>query len=253
MVSKMCEVPAVWKDLKRIMDSINEEVLKCSYKTIQDSTDMIRPVVSIGVSSSATAPQVSMCYVEALYEEYRFRCPSVGQASISVRRQHNEMEAFRTREPAKGRKFVWQHTKLPMSLMQKFPDLTLPQLWSYFPFHIHDLIEQEFRKNPFNEQLELPYSRNMGNCTLNFESGEMHSTSKKKAYKIRCTTVDVESFLTCRMLEDSSYRSLAKHYKGAGILFYAFHPIIQEPVFLLGHMTYSSRCWSDFGGSKNLW
>ncbi len=248
MISKMREVPAIGADLKRIMDSINVELRKCSYTITEQNP---RPVVSIGISSSTRVPQVSMCYVEALVEEYQFRNPC-GHISITVRREHREMEALRTKEPAKGTKFVWQHTKLPMSLMQKFPDLTLSRLWSYFPFHIYELIEQEFRKNPFNSKLELPYSKSIGMCILDFQSGEMYSTSEKKVYKIRCTTTDVENFVTCRLLGDSSYRSLAKHYQGAGILFYTFHPIIQEPVFLLGHMTYSSRCWSDFGGLKNF-
>ena len=251
MISKMSEAPMVEKDLKRIMDIMNEELRKSSYRAM---SDLDPPVLSVGIYSSPKVPQASMCYVEALYEEYKLRHPpaGIGQVHLYVGRKHGDMAALWTRKPAKGRKFVWQYTKLPMSLMQKFPDLTLPRLWSYFPHQVYDIIEQEFRKNPFNKKLELPYSKSVGQCTLDFESGEMFSTSEKKIYKVRCTTTDEENFLTCRMLGDSSYRSLGKHYQGAGILFYAFHPIIQEPVFLLGHMTYSTRCWCDFGGLKNF-
>lgn len=231
------------------MDSINEELRRCLRRNPGSGDGTDPPVVSVGISSATRLPQASICYVEALYEDYRFR-PPFGQ--ISIRREHREMETLRTKEPTKGSKFVWQHTRLPMSLMQKFPDLTLPRLWLCFPFQIHELIEREFKKNPFSEKFELPYSKSVGKCTLNFESGEMYSTSEKKVYKVRCTLTNVEHVLACRMLGDSSYRPLAKHYQGAGILFYAFHPIIQEPVFLLGHMTYSSRCWCDFGGLKSF-
>lgn len=254
MISKFSALPAVAEDLKRMMDSINEKVRLCwgTYSSGNSSNsgqecDIPRPVVSVGIASAKS--RISMCYVEALYEEYQFRPPC---GKISVRREHREMEALRTKEPAKGTKFVWQHTRLPLSLMQTFPDLTMSRLWQFFPCHIYDLIEHEFRENPFNEKLELPYNKSLGNCVLNFESGEMYSINEKKVYKIRCTTSNVENFLTCRVLGDSSYRSLKKHYQGAGILFYTFHPVIQEPVFLLGHMTYSTRSWCDFGGLKNF-
>lgn len=236
MIEAISSISIVQTDLKRIMDKINEEMLK----RIPSGTD--NPVLECCITCWE-GTQVSPCYVEKLYMEYSQR-----HGSPTVRRHlHIPLKDMM---PSEGKLFVWEQTALPVSYMSGIKDLTIEKLWSAFPFHVSGVIEEGFGEDPFNRSLKLVIGGSQ--YVFNFETGEMYCAYKNKMYRFRCTVSAIDDRISCKMLNDSLYKFAAKHYRGAGVLFYSAHPITAEPVFLLGHMTYACESWCDFGGLKSF-
>lgn len=245
MVEKICSISEVQADMKRIMDDISKELLKHK-DNVCVGEEVDRVVCSIGITCR-DGTRVSPCYVERLYEEYLHRAP-IGE--LTVKREHQHISPYVSREPSKGRLFIWQRTKIPLNVC-KFEDFTVERLWSAFPFHMTATIEESFKRDPFNRNLKLMNGGSQ--CVFNFETGEMFSEHRNKMFRFRCTVSIIEARITCKLLGHASYKSVVKHYDAAGILFYSTHPVTVEPVFLLGHMTYGSESWCDFGGLKHFW
>lgn len=250
MIDKLFSVSVAEDDLQRMIKSINHELSQCLPEGDPDSCDhkeMVRPVVHVGITCQ-NGTHASPSYVEKLYAVYKNSPP---MENLTVTRKHRHSPFF-PGELREGKEFFWQHTSVPVDFLGGYHGLTNRRMWSPFHIHLSGLIEAGFKSDPFNNRLELPYSPSGGKYVVDFERGEVHFTHERKTYKIRCRTADLNDMVTCNLLEDSSYRSLAKHYSSAGILFYSPHPILGEPVFLLGHMNYGSRCWCDFGGLKRF-
>lgn len=245
MIDTMLSVSEIQTDLKRIMDDINEELHK-HIPIDPGSVDGDMKGVCCIVITCRDGTRVSPCYVEKLYEEYSHRSPI---SELKLERKHLHLYPNEGKEPSNGKLFVWQRTKIPLNVC-KFEDLTIGRLWTTFPFHVTSTIEEGFRNNPLNRKFELLNSRTQ--YVFNFETGEMYSGHRNKMFRFRCTVSVIDDRITCKMLGSVSYKSLAKHYSAAGILFYSAHPITAEPVFLLGHMTYACESWCDFGGIKNF-
>lgn len=239
MVEKISSIPEIQEDLKRIMDDIDKELHKRI--PIEVSCEDSDVVICITCQEGT---RVSPCYVEKLYEEYSHR-ESVRE--LAVKRRHLRISPYEGRQPNRGKLFVWQRIKIPLNV-RKFEDLTVEKLWSTFPFHTSNVLEEGFKKDPFNGKFQIVQSS--GSDIFNFETGEMYRANKM--YRFRCAVSVIDDRIPCKMLGNASYKSSSKHYDAAGILFYSTHPITAEPVFLLGHMTYSTECWCDFGGLKHF-
>ena len=254
MIEKLFGVPTAQNYLATVIKSINEELeergrLEALATPGEDTRSPERWTLCVGISC-LKGTQTSPCFVEKLYEMYRFRPPI---ENLTVKREHKNAFSFpKHKNPSKDKRFLWQHTMLSVKYLHGLKDLSIPKLWQPFPFHMLSVIEEHFIQNPLSQQLEIRYSQDGGTYSLNFETGEMYDSHEKKMYRFRCVAVSIDNRLSCRMLEDSTYKRAVKGYGAAGILFYAFHPITGETVFLLGHMTYSSRSWCDFGGFKSF-
>lgn len=243
MVKEIFSIPEIQEDLKRMMDDIDKE-LHTHIPAIEVPSCEDSGVVVCITCQEGT--RVSPCYVEKLYEEYSHRAPVGG---LTVKRRHLRISPYEGRQPSKGKLFIWQRITIPLN-MRKFEDLTVEKLWSAFPFYMSSAIEEGFKEDPFNSKFQVML--NGGRCVFNFETGEMFIAHRNKMFRFRCAVSVIGDRIPCKMLGDVSYRSSTKHYDGAGILFYSTHPVTAEPVFLLGHMTYSTECWCDFGGLKHF-
>lgn len=240
MIAKIFSIPETQEDLKRMIDAINEELHKLTPS--EGCEDGSTSTCSIGITCREGV-RVSPCYVEKLYEEYSHR-PPFGE--LSVKREHLHSSPCKVREPGKGKLFIWQRIKIPISY-RKFEDLTVNRLWTTLPFHMSSALEEGFKKDPFSKEFQP-----IQDYRFNFETGEMYDFHKNKTFWFRCTVSVIEDRITCKMLEDASYKPYSKNYDAAGILFYSAHPVTAEPVFLLGRMTYSTECWCDFGGLRHF-
>ena len=243
MIEKITSIPEIQEDLKRIIAAIDEELHKRvpSEECEGDGTS----ICSIGITCRE-GTRVSPCYVEKLYEEYSHRPPI---RELLVKRDHLRISPCKAREPSEGKLFIWQRSIVPINY-RKFEDLTVDRLWTTFPFHMASAIEDGFKKDPFSQKFQLV--QDFFSYTFNFETGEMYDFRKNKTFRFRCTVSVIEDRITSKILGDVSYKPYSKRYDAAGILFYSIHPVTAEPVFLLGHMTYSTECWCDFGGLRNF-
>lgn len=189
--------------------------------------------------------QHSVCFVEKLYERYSSESPlEVGGIRVEVKRKHCEATKgawIATKDAA------WQHSRIPSKHLPKHRDLILNRWWSNFPTNIVGQIEAAFRQDPFATNLDI------GKYVIDVESGTMFNKRSRDTFRIRSVipTLDgkVRSSWQQDGLQDKGHK---KFYCSAGILFYSIHPHTGEAVFLLGHITYSSMSWCDFGGMKNF-
>lgn len=245
-------IPVIYNELQKMIKIINQELLKCVPDSSAESSDkddtILRPVVCVSVTC-IDGTQVSPCYVEKLYEMYRHNPPV---KDLTVKREHTH-PVFKNASLGERKEFVWQRTTLAMKyLSSRMDNLTNHRWWTPFPMHLLSAIEEGFKRDPFNNKLEIPYSKNGGKYVLNFETGEVYSNHDQALYRIRCVISDFDDMFTCDLLTGTSYKPFSKSFDAAGMLFYSAHPVTGEPVFLLGHMTYGSLSWCDFGGLKKF-
>ena len=238
------------EELEKMISSISDLITRRIEfdSTIKRSTDQAkskeaepRLCIRVGVVCHNGA-HLSVCFVERLYDHFSI-CG--GRFSrLSVVREHWDATNGRW---GKNEDFVWQQSIVPFKYPTSLKDLLKPSMWKSLQPGVASELEEEFRRNPLN-------SRNIeiGGYIFNFHDGTMYDKRKKQSYRIRCTVLEGSSEkITCRSLNHEQYMSLAKHYRGAGILFYSVHPESGEAVFLLGHITYCYSDWCDFGGLKN--
>ena len=275
----MCSLPSVQTDLQEIMEGIDQELDKyvpqetvveppvqsvpdqgsaepeVSCDKLERDRDIVYPVVRVAITCQ-DGTRMSPCYVEWLYDQYSHHRPPIGNLVITRKHCHAHT-TISDASKKQGKLLVWQHTKLAMSYLGGVEQLVGGRLWTMFPFHTICLIEKEYNRNPFNEALKLPpYSAHKSDgeyYILNFVTGQMHSTkTSKKVYRVRCTISKIDDRLSCRMLENITYKDAARNYGAAGVLFYSAHPNTGEPMFLLGHINYACKTWCDFGGIKRF-
>ena len=243
-MDKLFLTSCVQSHLREVIKRINDELFKKKATFCTDDMKTSNIVLSVGVTC-VNGTQISQCYVEKLHEIYLFKPP---MENLTVKRQHKQPLLKKLSDE---KHFVWQYTKLSVKYLHALEDLNAEKAWTAFPFHLAPVIEEEFTKDPINTKLELPHKTGVM-YILNFETGEMYSTHDKRTHRIRCKAVGRDDWITCQMLADASYRSISRHYNAAGILFYSFHPITGETVFLLGQMTYGVEKWCDFGGLREF-
>ena len=249
MIERLFSNPTVYAELLNMTKAIDQELHRCDPSTQppESDTDALRPVVCVSVSC-LRGTQVSPSFVEKLYEMYS-RKPPVDD--LVVKRKHTN-SIFKTWWLSKDKEYTWQRSVLATKYLHSVQELANNRLWSSFPMHLLDAIEDGFKRDPFDTNLEVVYSRHAGKYVLNFETGEMYSTHDKTAYRIRCIVSRFDDLLECSILTGTTYKPFAKKYNAAGILFYSAHPVTGEPVFLLGRMTYGCESWCDFGGIKSF-
>lgn len=255
MVERLFSIPKVHAELQKMMDAIDQDlhvsVPGSGERSGDQEEDILRPVVCVLVTC-LSGTHVSPCFVERLYEQYHRRRSSAREGLI-VWREHTH-PLFKAPQLAGGKEYIWQRSVLPMRYLHD-EDLTRRRMWSPLPPHLLNIVEEGFRTNPLDTQLEVPYSSKTGASSkyvISFETGEMYSAHEKKRYRIRCAVFDVNALIGCSMLSDATYRPLGKKYNSAGVLFYSPHPETGGTVFLLGQMTYGYLSWCDFGGIKNF-
>lgn len=255
----ICCLPKVQAFLKSVKQFIDAELAKRSMEvkcngdedspgdvaTLQPSPEVCSICVCICCS---TGTHVSPSCVERLYEVYTNTPTPSGQ--LVVRREHKQATAWAMKQ-IKHNNLLWQRTKMPVKYFRSVKELTYERMWRPLPVDLLPLIEEQFQRDPFNIMCKLHQGKN--NHELNFVTGEIYSIHEMKTYRLRCTLVrTIQDCISCSMLNGAPYKSKARHYGAAGILFYAYHTITGEPVFLLGHMTYSCESWCDFGGLKSF-
>ena len=222
-------------------------VFSANRSTSPSEKHAVRTTLLVAVACQNGA-QHSVCLVERLYEKYSFESvlePEGDGVKVAVKRKHCEAtkgEWLDTKEP------VWQHSKFPVKHLLKSPkDLVMPSVWSNLPLESAQQVETRFRQDPLSTDLDI------GDHIIDFERGVLMNKKSQEEFRIRSTIAHFEDKVRSSWLDDVDYRTLHKSYNSAGILFYSVHPRTGEPVFLLGHMTYGSMCWCDFGGLKSLW
>ncbi len=262
MIEELFSVPSARTELEKLVGCIDKELNTKAEKLkavtaqgeVEEDTAKSMATVRVGISC-LNGTQVSPCFVEKLWEMYTYYSRSSARCTF-VHRHHRD--AFPSPKSSKqkpgddGFYYVWQHSRLPTNYLEGPRDLLNKRMWVALPMHLLAKVEEDFLRDPFNEKLEIRYSKGGGMYVINFQTGEMYSKHEAKSYRICCTTASNVTSIECQMLTGTSYKSVTKHYQGAGVLFYAVHPKIGEPVFLLGHMTYGSRSWCDFGGLKKF-
>ena len=188
-----------------------------------------------------TGAQHSVCFVEKLYQKYSFENPLELEDDIrvEVKREH--------REATKGewldtKDAVWQHSKISCKHLINNKNLLLNRSWSNFPNKSMCQIEDVFRQDPYTTKLDI------GKHVIDFERGIAYNKRSRDEFRIRSAIPSLEGKVKSSWMQDGGQKQF---FCGAGILFYSVHPWTGEAVFLLGHMTYSSMSWCDFGGMKN--
>ena len=258
MVRLLSSLPEVQLFLAGTKEDIDTElvsrssILKCDQDLTNEDTPRHKPdTVSLRVCiSCSTGTVVSPSCVEWLYQEYTARPHLSG--GLMVKREHQQATAW-ARTQRKHGTMLWQYTNTPAKYLHKVDELTDERLWRPFPIFLVSLIEEQFQQNPFNRVCKINKVNDAYTHMLNFETGEVHIIREKETFCLRCISVrSVEDQITCSMLDKTSYKAASKCYGAAGILFYTFHPLTGEPVFLLGHMNYACRSWCDFGGLKSF-
>lgn len=247
MIEQMFSVPEIQDKLTKMVQAINQELLhRSASRGVAESSSSEKVSVLV---TCLRGTCISPCYVERLYRMYRYHPPVDG---LTVKRVHPLLKDKQQQPPGEGKEFVWQRSVLATKYLDSRHDLTRHKMWSHFPMHVVTVIEEGFRRNPFNTSLDVRYSVRGGKYVLNFETGEVYSTHEQQTYRLRCIVSRFDDLFECQHLTGSTYKPFSRKYDAAGILFYSPHPVTGEPVFLLGHMTYGSESWCDFGGLKKL-
>ena len=198
--------------------------------------------VAIGCQNGA---QHSVCFVEKLYEQYSFGAESllklVDGVKVKVKRRHCEAtkgEWLNTKDA------VWQHSQMSIKNLPTHKDLILNRSWSNFLTESTNQIEAAFCQDPYATKIDI------GKHVVDFERGVVFNKRSRNEFRIRSAVPSLEGKVRSSWVVQQDKGS-KQFFCGAGILFYSVHPRTGEPVFLLGHMTYSAMAWCDFGGMKN--
>ena len=238
--------------LKKITATINEAVKERQTTLLasSDSEIMVQSTapsttlrVAIGCQNGA---QHSVCFVEKLYEQFLFESPLEldGVKVVDVRRRHCEATKG---EWLNSEDAVWQYSRSAVKHILHHRDLiSNGTAWCNFPLESGKQIESAFCEDPFNASLDI------GEHVINFERGTLYNKKSEEEFRIRSTVPSHDGKVCSSWLQDDEYGQLHKSYSAAGILFYSVHPRTGEPAFLLGHMTYGSLAWCDFGGLRNF-
>lgn len=234
-------MPEVQSFIKTVKDYIDTQLGQ-----VMEPMDHRRLHVCVCCS---TGTHLSPCCVERLYELYSNKPQLVSDLVVHRQHVHGEKWAKRMRE---RHNLVWQRTQMAVKYFISPEELTNERMWQTVPLAILPLIEEEFQKDPFNSACRVGRSGERHSYQVNFVTGELYSHSDMKVYRLRCVIRDIDTRVECGMLDGPSYKNVARHYGAAGVLFYSTHPATGEPIFLLGHMNYSTESWCDFGGLKSF-
>ena len=248
-----------WLCSNRLAESIFKEMIAQINKTLKEkiafSSSKEEATAASDMTPSAAASttllvavacqngaQHSVCLVERLYEKYSFESVlefEGGGVKVAVKRKHCEAtkgEWLDTKEP------VWQHSQLVAKHLTNQKDLLLNRSWSSFQDDVACQIEAAFRTDPFSTKVDV------GKHIVDFDRGIVYNKRSRQEYKVRSAIPRLEGKVKSTWLQEKGKKEF---FCGAGILFYSVHPRTGEPVFLLGHMTYSCMSWCDFGGMKD--
>lgn len=236
MVEWVFSQPEARHHLTTMTTTINDAIKRQRKEAVKSESLPARLRVAL-VCKNGT--QLSPCFVEQLYEFYRYEPPC---GRVSVKREH--WDAFRG-DWGRNKDFIWQHTYMPNKFIH-LGEALQDASWVSFPTETNMELEKAFQADPFSSRLQV------GDCTVDFEGGTMYNRTKRKEFWIRCTMVS-QSRVLCRFLGHEAYLSTVKSYRAAGILPYSVHPRTGEAVFLVGRMTYGYEDWCDFGGLKHMW
>ena len=236
--------------LESMISEINETIKKwrasssaspsSKYQTSSQSTTTLLVAVAC-----QTGAQHSICFVEKLYEKYSFESPLEleGDIRVEVKREHRE--AIKGEWP-NTTDAIWQHSRFPVRHLLNRRDLVMNRVWSNFPLESTRLVEAGFHQDPFGKHFDI------GKHIIDFERGVLLNKKSQEEFRIRSTIPRSEGRVQSSWFKDDEYKVFHKSYSSAGILFYSVHPQTGEAVFLLGHMTYSTMSWCDFGGIRNF-
>lgn len=246
MIEWLCSHHPAENILKEMITSINKTLKQkaaclssCKGQAAAPPTAS-QPQLLVAVACQ-TGAQHSVCFVEKLYEKYSFESPLELQSDVrvEVKRQHCEAtkgEWLNTKDA------VWQYSKISCKHLTNHKNLLLNRSWSNFPTKSMCQIEDAFCQDPYSTKLDI------GKHVIDFERGIVYNKRSRDEFRIRSAIPSLEGKVTSSWMQDGGQKQF---YCGAGILFYSVHPRTGEAVFLLGHMTYSSMSWCDFGGMKN--
>ena len=117
--------------------------------------------------------------------------------------------------------------------------------WVNVPVETSMLVEEAFQKNPLSSNIRVK------DLVVDFRNGSLYSKATSQRSLLRCSLPSQQCTVTVRFLYHTTYKPFVASFKSAGILPYSFHPVSGKAVFLIGHMTYGSHTWCDFGGLKS--
>ena len=222
-----------------------ESVQSTSTSTSHTSSDSltITEVPKLVVSVSCpSGNHYSPCFVEKLRETYQ--SDKTYNKQLVITTQHWDVLQ------RKKENFIWYKTKIHSSYVQHVEMLTNHRLWLPFDDRMNWFLEHTFQEDPYGSTVMVPNTTEV----IDFVSGTLYDKQKRKTYYIRSTVPAIktkQSLVKCRFIGDEAYKRIVRRYDAAGILFYSVHPQTGKAVFLLGHMTYGSYTWCDFGGLKS--
>ena len=243
MIEWVLSFPESKRLLKMMVGEITSAVKKCNSSGSKSNAGKSKPrsrTLRVGIVC-CNGTQLSPSFVEKLYEH--FSCGPAIVEGLKVTRHH-----WDALKGAWGRckDIVWQVSCIPVraKLTSHFDDVFNSRMWINFDPVANSTSEQQFRKDPFNSNVDFT------DMVLNFESGTAYSSERKKTYFIRCSLVP-QSKANYWFLTNDGYKSAHCSFQAAGIQPYSVHPVTGEAVFLLGRITYGTCDWCDFGGLKS--
>ena len=203
--------------------------------------------VTVAVTCS-TGRSLSPCIVECLHDHYS-KAPPIDNLVVTA----EHLVALCVPSDSRHR-LIWQQFPMlsgfnPLRVHRgvfhilqcvRSPD------WVNLPVETSMLVEEAFQKNPLSSNIRVK------DLVVDFRNGTLYSKTTSQQSLLRCSLPSQHCAVTVRFLYDKTYKLFVANFKSAGILPYSFHPVSGEAVFLIGHMTYGSHTWCDFGGLKSM-
>lgn len=227
---------------QKMVDETTAAVRRCASfgsRLNASKSKMKSTITRVGVVCKNGA-QLGPSFVEKLYEH--FSCGSIVVEGLRVSRHH--CDALKG-DWGCSKDILWQVLCVPVDRVTvHFGQVFDSRMWLNFDPTANNMSEQQFQKDPFNSSV------NFTDMVLDFESGTVYNTERRKTYYIRCSTIS-RSKANCWFLTSDGYRSAHRSFRAAGIQPYSVHPVTGEAIFLLGRITYGTQDWCDFGGLKS--
>ena len=201
-----------------------------------------RPKLLVGIVCP-DGRHYSPCFVEKLYE--RFQGDKTLNKQLIIQSHHWDITSHSSR---KKEHYVWYKTKVSSKQVRHIEILTNNRLWVSLDEHTSRLLELAFREDHYCSS--VPNSI----YVVDFSTGTLFDKQRRSYFYVRSALNPpnkIQFHVKCRWVGGEGYKGAVKRYDAAGILFYSVHPETGEALFLLGHMTYGTYSWCDFGGLKS--
>lgn len=240
------------KEVMKILHSITAEMdvaFANLERKLESRSKNPKDVFTVAVTCS-TGRGLSPCIVECLQDYYN-KTPPIDNLVVTT----EHMDALHVPSASRDR-LVWQQlpTLSAINPLRSHHSSGIFQIvrtvispdWVDLPMEISSQVEAAFERKPLSNSVRVK------DLVLDFRSGSMYSKTTSQQFLLRCSLLPQPCTVDVRLLQHETYKPFVSSFRSAGIFPYSFHPISGEAIFLVGHITYGSCTWCDFGGLKSL-